>query len=67
MEFEQWQELAAAALREVRGIDPSRIQERIWRQLYIDNYAPRDAAERAVAFLHQGSSDGRTLPAAHET
>ena len=29
MEFEQWQELAAAALREVRGIDPSRIQERI--------------------------------------
>ena len=55
MEFEEWKTLAAAALSELNSIDPSHIPERVWRQLYIDNHAPRDAAEACRHVLHQHS------------
>ena len=62
MEFEEWKTLAAAALSELHGIDPSRIPEQVWRQLYIDNHAPRDAADACRHVLHQHSHAALAAP-----
>jgi hypothetical protein len=64
MGFEEWKTLASAALSELHGIDPSRISEQVWRQLYIDNYAPRDAAEACRHVSHQHSHAALAAPPA---
>jgi hypothetical protein len=51
MDFEQWKTAAAAKLERIYEIDPARIPVKVWRQLYVQNHAPRDAADR-VDVLH---------------
>jgi hypothetical protein len=46
MNFEQWKAAVEAVLHEQYGIDPARIPNKIWRQLYLQNFEPREAAHR---------------------
>ena len=46
MNFEQWKAAAGAVLHEQYGINPARIPNEIWRQLYLQNFEPREAARR---------------------
>jgi hypothetical protein len=46
MNFEQWKAAAGAVLHEQYGINPARIPNEIWRQLYLQNFEPREAAHR---------------------
>jgi hypothetical protein len=47
MDFESWRAAAAAELGRVHGIDATSVAERVWRNLYVKNYSPRAAADRA--------------------
>jgi hypothetical protein len=47
MDFSAWIKEAGADLRRVHGIDPARISEKVWRQLYVHNRPPSEAPNRA--------------------
>ena len=46
MNFEQWKAAVEAVLHEQYGINPARVANKIWRQLYLQNFEPREAAHR---------------------
>jgi hypothetical protein len=59
MDFDQWKTAAAAELKRVHGIDATHISEKVWRQLYVQNHSPRDAADRAEVLYVNAPSDHR--------
>ena len=47
MDYSTWRAQAAAELKRLHGIDAVRIPERVWKQLYVQNSSPPEAAHRA--------------------
>jgi hypothetical protein len=47
MNFENWRAAAAAELERLHGIDAAYVDESVWQGLYVQNYSPRAAADRA--------------------
>ena len=47
MNYATWRAQAAAELEHLHGIAANHIPERIWKQLYVQNSSPREAAYRA--------------------
>lgn len=47
MDYSAWRAQAAAELKCLHGIDADCIPERVWKQLYVQNSSPREAANRA--------------------
>jgi hypothetical protein len=56
LSYPQWKAIAAAQLAE-KGIDPKRISERAWRNLYVNGYNPDRAAERAATDYRNSQTD----------
>jgi hypothetical protein len=48
----RWKALAAAALSRQHSIDPTKVPERLWNELYVSGCTPREAAERARAHFN---------------
>ena len=47
MEYATWRAQAAAALKRLHGIGADQLPERLWKQLYVQNSTPREAADHA--------------------
>jgi len=59
VDYSTWRAQAAAELKRLHGIAAERVSERIWKQFYVQNSSPREAADRAQVHYAKREAGGR--------